>query len=158
MNLKKKIIIFFVLITIVFLSIVNLKNISKTQIYLLNFKSEKTTLGNIISLSFLTGFITTFTFLRISNTKNENQLINDETFNIKTEFLQDDIRENINEEQEEVNERPPQRDIRDSQPTISVNYRVIKKNNEEFKDIDNVYGENENKNYDDWDELDSNWQ
>tara|TARA_Y100001978_G_scaffold170574_1_gene159965 strand:- start:238 stop:714 length:477 start_codon:yes stop_codon:yes gene_type:complete len=158
MNLKKKIIMVFVLITIVFLSIVNLKNTSKTQIFLLNFKSEKITLGNIISLSFLTGFITTFTFLRISNTKNENQLINDETFNIKTEFLQDDTRENINEEQEEVNERPPQRDIRDSQPTISVNYRVIKKNNEEFKDIDNVYGENENKNYDDWDELDSNWQ
>ena len=158
MNLKKKIIMVFVLITIVFLSIVNLKNTSKTQIFLLNFKSEKITLGNIISLSFLTGFITTFTFLRISNTKNENQLMNDETFNIKTEFLQDDIRENINEEQEEVNERPPQRDIRDSQPTISVNYRVIKKNNEEFKDIDNVYGENENKNYDDWDELDSNWQ
>ena len=158
MNLKKKIIMFFVLITIVFLSIVNLKNISKTQIYLLNFKSEKTTLGNIISLSFLTGFITTFTFLRISNTKNENQAINDETFNLNPEFLKDDSRENFNEDQEEINERPPERDIRDSQPTISVNYRVIKKNNEDFKDIDNLYGENENQNYDDWDELDSNWQ
>ena len=158
MNLKKKIIMFFVLITIVFLSIVNLKNISKTQIYLLNFKSEKTTLGNIISLSFLTGFITTFTFLRISNTKNENQAINDETFNLNPELLKDDSRENFNEDQEEINERPPERDIRDSQPTISVNYRVIKKNNEDFKDIDNLYGENENQNYDDWDELDSNWQ
>ena len=158
MNLKKKIIIFFVLITIVFLSIVNLKNISKTQIYLLNFKSEKTTLGNIISLSFLSGFITTFTFLRISKTKDENQTINDETINLNPEFLKDDSRENFNEDQEEINERPPERDIRDSQPTISVNYRVIKKNNEDFKDIDNLYGENENQNYDDWDELDSNWQ
>ena len=158
MNLKKKIIMFFVLITIVFLSIVNLKNISKTQIYLLNFKSEKTTLGNIISLSFLSGFITTFTFLRISKTKDENQTINDETINLNPEFLKDDSRENFNEDQEEINERPPERDIRDSQPTISVNYRVIKKNNEDFKDIDNLYGENENQNYDDWDELDSNWQ
>ena len=51
---------------------------------------------------------------------------------------------------------PPQRDIRDAQPTISVNYRIIK--NTEDKNIkrDQNYS-NSSNNEDDWDDNDDDW-
>ena len=50
---------------------------------------------------------------------------------------------------------PPQRDIRDAQPTISVNYRVVKNTEENnFKREDF----SKNSNYtDDWDNDDNDW-
>ena len=42
---------------------------------------------------------------------------------------------------------PPQRDIRDPQPTISVNYRVVKNNSDNYQ----KYGDEVKKVYeDDW--------
>ena len=73
----------------------------------------------------------------------------------------EDFKANFTEKNTEINEfisdRPPERDIRDSQPTISVNYRVIKKNNTEVNDIDEGYMDNRYQNYDDWGEIESNW-
>ena len=51
---------------------------------------------------------------------------------------------------------PPQRDIRDAQPTISVNYRVVKnmeKNN--FKRDQDF--SNNTENIDDWNSDDNDW-
>ena len=45
--------------------------------------------------------------------------------------MEDDFVSNNNEEEMEPNvEMPPQRDIRETQPTISVNYRVVKNMND----------------------------
>ena len=53
-------------------------------------------------------------------------------------------------------EMPPQRDIRDTQPTISVNYRVIKNTDENnFKRGKNIPNSPEKK--DDWNYYDSEW-
>ena len=51
---------------------------------------------------------------------------------------------------------PPQRDVRDTQPTISVNYRVIKNNsdNNQKYDEDNSTS---SQNQDDWNEEDNEW-
>ena len=60
----------------------------------------------------------------------------------------EDIKSNI--------EMPPQRDIRDAQPTISVNYRVIRnteKNN--FKSNQNY--SNSFDDNDDWNSNDNDW-
>ena len=51
---------------------------------------------------------------------------------------------------------PPQRDIRDSQPTISVNYRVIKNTEEDNFERDKNYS-NYRNNKDDWDNDDNDW-
>ena len=157
MKIKKNLItLIFLLITIT-LSILNLKNTSKTYLYFLNFKTEKLTLGNFITLSFLAGFTTTFTFSYLTSTKNENKILYDEKEDINSETLKDDfIKNNINLN-ESIKDRPPERDIRDSQPTISVNYRVIKQNNTELNDIDEVNSDNKYQNYDDWEEIESNW-
>ena len=157
MKLKKNLIILIFLLTTIILSIINLKNTSKTYLYFLNFKTEKLTLGNFITLSFLTGFTTTFTFSYLTSSKQENKIINDERKDINSETLQGNYIENNTEIKESSNDRPPERDIRDSQPTISVNYRVIKQNNTEVNDIEEGYMDNKYQNYDDWEEIESNW-
>ena len=71
MKLKKNLIILIFLLTTITLSIINLKNTSKTYLYFLNFKTEKLTLGGFITLSFLAGFTSTFTFSYLTSSKNE---------------------------------------------------------------------------------------
>tara|TARA_Y100001935_G_scaffold94004_1_gene78207 strand:+ start:29 stop:502 length:474 start_codon:yes stop_codon:yes gene_type:complete len=157
MKLKKNLIILIFLLTTITLSIINLKNTSKTYLYFLNFKTEKLTLGSFITLSFLAGFTSTFTFSYLTSSKNENKIFNDEGRDINSETLQGNSTEKNTEINESINDRPPERDIRDSQPTISVNYRVIKQNNTEVNDNDKGYIDNKYKNYDDWEEIESNW-
>ena len=53
-------------------------------------------------------------------------------------------------------EMPPQRDIRDAQPTISVNYRVVKNTGENNLKRDQNYSNN-NYNEDDWDDNNNDW-
>ena len=157
MKLKKNLIILIFLLTTITLSIINLKNTSKTYLYFLNFKTEKLTLGSFITLSFLAGFTSTFTFSYLTSSKNENKIFNDEGRDINSETLQGNSTEKNTEINESINDRPPERDIRDSQPTISVNYRVIKQNNTEVNDNDKGYMDNKYQNYDDWEEIESNW-
>ena len=157
MKIKRNLIILIILLITITLSILNLKNTSKTYLYFLNFKTEKLTLGSFITLSFLAGFTTTFTFSYLTSSKNENKMINDEKKDINSENLQGDFIENDTMLNESINQRPPERDIRESQPTISVNYRVIKQNNTEVNDIDEGYADNKYQNYDDWEEMESNW-
>ena len=157
MNLKKNLIILIFLFTTVTLSIINFKNTSKTYLYFLNFKTEKLTLGSFITLSFLAGFTTTFTFSYLTISKNQNRIFNDEKKDLNSEVLQENFTEKNTEINESINNRPPERDIRDSQPTISVNYRVIKQNNTEVNNIDEGYMDNRYQNYDDWEEIESNW-
>jgi len=157
MKLKKNLIILIILLATITLSILNFKNTSKTYLYFLNFKTEKLTLGSFITLSFLAGFTTTFTFSYITNSKNENKMFNDEEFEINSETLKGNFIENNTEIKQSINDRPPERDIRESQPTISVNYRVIKQNNMEVNDMDKGYTDNKYQNYDDWEEIESNW-
>ena len=59
-------------------------------------------------------------------------------------------------ENDESFEMPPERDLRDTQPTISVNYRVIKANGEnELKDRNQ---RSQNTQYqDDWSNKDAEW-
>jgi len=92
-------------------------------------------------------FIVTFlnsTFTRTSFRKN--------TF----ENSKDDFVSQNNEEDMEPNvEMPPQRDIRETQPTISVNYRVVKNMNDNNFKKDLNYSNLDNK--DDWDNTDNDW-
>tara|TARA_B100000212_G_scaffold212720_1_gene160789 strand:- start:32 stop:505 length:474 start_codon:yes stop_codon:yes gene_type:complete len=157
MKLKNKIIILIFLFTTITLSIINLKNTSKTNLYFLNFKTEKLTLGRFITLSFITGLTSTITLSYLIRSNNENNFSNDEKFDINSEISQGDFIENNNEISESLTEKPPERDIRDSQPTISVNYRVIKRNDIESKDLEEVYRDRNYQNNNDWGEFDSDW-
>jgi len=86
-----------------------------------------------------------------------NKTITSTSSRIKTfENVEDDFVSNNNEEEMEPNvEMPPQRDIRETQPTISVNYRVVKNMNDNNLKKDLNYSNPDNK--DDWDSADNDW-
>ena len=86
-----------------------------------------------------------------------NKTITSTSFRKKTlENLEDDFVSNNNEENMEPNlEMPPQRDIRETQPTISVNYRVVKDMNDNNFKTDLNYSNPDNE--DDWDNADNDW-
>ena len=70
--------------------------------------------------------------------------------------MEDDFVFDDNEEDMEQNvEIPPQRDIRETQPTISVNYRVVKNMNDNNFKKDQSYSNQDIK--DDWDNADNDW-
>ena len=75
--------------------------------------------------------------------------------NVEDDFVSHNKEDMDNEEDIEPDvEMPPQRDIRETQPTISVNYRVVKNMNDNLKkDINYSNPDNEN----DWDNSDNDW-
>ncbi|KGG01003.1 MULTISPECIES: hypothetical protein [Prochlorococcus] len=86
-----------------------------------------------------------------------NTTITSTSFRKKTfENVEDDfVSNNIEEETEPNVEMPPQRDIRETQPTISVNYRVVKNMNDNNFKKDQSYSNQNIK--DDWDSADNDW-
>ena len=86
-----------------------------------------------------------------------NTAITSTSFRKKTfENEVDDFVSDNNEEEMEPNvEMPPQRDIRETQPTISVNYRVVKNMNDNNFKKDLNYSNPDNK--DDWENGDNDW-
>ncbi|WP_245151896.1 hypothetical protein [Prochlorococcus marinus] len=86
-----------------------------------------------------------------------NTTITSTSFRKKTsENVEDEFVSTNNEEDKEPNiVMPPQRDIRETQPTISVNYRVVKNMNDNNIKKDLNYSNADNE--DDWDNADNDW-
>ena len=117
MIFKKK----FSFITLFFIIVLQIilytNNNKKTSFRYFQWTVQEVSIGKLISISFFSGLLIS-TLLNSTTTSYKKNTI--ENFDEKNKSLNDeeDIRSNI--------EMPPQRDIRDAQPTISVNYRVIK--------------------------------
>ena len=159
MKLRTNLLIIIFLSAIISISIVNTKNNNKVNIYFFNYKSQKISLGNLITISFLTGFTLTSFYNNIISFDKRNSKYNskeNEENKINSEF------ENNLKKEEELSERdemrPPSRDIRETQPTISVNYRVIGQNEENNKDKSyNLNNERNETVQDDWETYDRDW-
>ena len=150
MNIKKKIIVFFVFSSIITLSILNIKNPEKTKFYLFTSKTEELSLGNLITVTFIFGF--SFGSLLILIPKNNSQELLEENF---TNYEEIDKSDENNFNQELTSNRPPERDVRESQPTISVNYRFVDQEDNSFsskKTRTNTYSEDN-----DWVNYDNEW-
>ena len=147
MIFKKKLLLLTLFLIIIFQSFFYLNNHQKTSFRFLKWTAEEISIGKLISISFFSGlFISTLLNSKVTNLK----------INTFENIEEDDDPLNRNEDIKSNIEIPPQRDIRDAQPTISVNYRVIK-NTEK----NNSYSE---KNYsdsfddkDDWNNDDNDW-
>jgi len=94
-------------------------------------------IGKLISISFFSGLFVSSLL---------NTTISSNSFRKKTfENVADDFVSDSNEEEMEQNvEMPPQRDIRETQPTISVNYRVVKNMNDNNFKKDQSYSNQNN--------------
>jgi len=148
MIFKKKLLLLSLFLIIIFQTILYTNNNQKTSFRYFIWTVEEVSIGKLISISFFSGlFISTLlsnTFTSTSFRKN--------TF----ENMEDDFESQKNEEDMKPNsEMPPQRDIRETQPTISVNYRVVKNMNDNNFKKDRNYSNPDSK--DDWDNADNDW-
>ena len=108
---------------------------------------QEVSIGKLVSISFFSGlFISTLLNTTVTNFKKSSSENIEENYETLNE--EEDVRTRI--------EMPPQRDIRDSQPTISVNYRVIKNTEENNYEKDKNYSNNSDSN-DDWNNKDNDW-
>ena len=133
---------------IIFQILLYTSNNQKTSFRYFKWTLQEVTIGKLISISFFSGL---FMSTLLSNTNTISSRKN--TF----ENLEDDFVSQNNEVDMEPNvEMPPQRDIRETQPTISVNYRVVKNmDDNNFKKNRNYSNNADIK--DDWDNADNDW-
>ena len=144
---KKKYLLLTLFLIIIFQILLYTNNNQKTSFRYFKWTLQEVSIGKLISISFFSGlFVSTLL----------NRTINSTSFRKKTfENVEDDFVSNNEEEMEPNVEMPPQRDIRETQPTISVNYRVVKNMNDNNFKKDNNYSNQDIK--DDWDSTDNDW-
>ncbi len=145
---KKKYLLLTLFLIIIFQILLYTNNTQKTSFRYFKWTVQEISIGKLISISFFSGLLVS-TLL--------NTTITSTSFRKKTfENVEDDLVSNNDEEEMEPNvEMPPQRDIRETQPTISVNYRVVKNMNDNNLKKDLNYSNPDSK--DDWDNVDNDW-
>ena len=145
---KKKYLLLTLFLIIIFQILLYTNNNQKTSLRYFKWTLQEVSIGKLISISFFSGlFVST-----LMNTTNTSTSFRKKTF----ENAEDDFVSPNNYEDIEPNvEMPPQRDIRETQPTISVNYRVVKNMNDNNFKKDLNYSNPDNK--DDWENADNDW-
>ena len=147
MIFKKKYLLLPFFLIIIFQILLYTNNKERVSLRYLKWTVQEVSIGKLISISFFSGlFISAFLNTTITGYKKntfENAEENYEPLN-----NEEDMKSNV--------EMPPQRDIRDSQPTISVNYRVVQNGEDNYSKSDqNLSDKPDYKN--DWVNDDNDW-
>ena len=152
MNYKKKSLLLSILLIIIVQIILLINNRTKTSFRYFIWKIEEISIGRLISISFISGLL-------MSSILNKTLNNNERTYskNEEDEKINNENESSINSEENNGSfEMPPERDLGDTQPTISVNYRIIKDNGE--NDLKDRNQSSKNIQYqDDWIKNDSEW-
>ena len=145
---KKKYFLLTLFLIIIIQILLYTNNNQKSSFRYFKWTLQEVSIGKLISISFFSGlFVSTLLNTTITNTNfRKNNFENAED---------DFVSQNNEEDTEPSVEIPPQRDIRETQPTISVNYRVIKNMNDNNLKKDQNYSSSNN--IDDWDNDDNDW-
>ena len=144
---KKKYLLLTLFLIIIFQTLIYTNNNQKTSYRYFKWTVNEVSVGKLISISFFSGLIISTLLNTSISTKKNNTSKN----------VEENYENYNNEEYVEPNiEMPPQRDIRDTQPTISVNYRVIK-NNVQNESNEREQRSNNPQYQDDWDNNNSDW-
>ena len=147
MIFKKKILLLTLFLIIIFQTLLYTNNNQKTSFKYFKWTVQEISIGKLISISFFSGLListllnTTINSFKISTFKEIEE-------NYEPLDNEEDMKSNI--------EMPPQRDIRDAQPTISVNYRVVKNTEENNLKSDQNFS-NDPEKIDDWNDDDNDW-
>ena len=144
MIIKKKFILLTLFLIIILQTLLFVNNNQKTSFRYFKWTVREISTGQLINIAFFSGLFLS-TLLNTSVSSSKKNTVENTDDNNKSLDDEDYMESNI--------EMPPQRDIRDAQPTISVNYRVVKNmNDNDFKE-DRNYSNPDNK--DDWDNADN---
>ena len=145
---KKNFLLLTLFLIIIFQTLLYTNNNQKTSFRYFKWTLQEVSIGKLISISFFSGL---FISSLLSSTITSTSFRKNNFENVEDDFISQD-----NDEVIETNvEMPPQRDIREAQPTISVNYRVVKNNNDSNSKKDRNYSNLDNG--DDWDNSDNDW-
>ena len=146
---KKKYLLLTLFLIIIFqILLYTNNNNQKTSFRYFKWTLQEVSIGKLISISFFSGlFISTLLNNTITSTSFKKNIYE----NVEDYFES----QNNGEDMEPNVEIPPQRDIRETQPTISVNYRVVKNMNDNDLKKDRNYSNPDNR--DDWDNHDNDW-
>ena len=147
MSFKKKYLLLTFFIIIIIQSLLYTNNRQSTSIRYLKWTIQEISIGKLITISFFSGLIVS-TLLNNSISSYEKNTYKNIGENDGPLNNEDDVKSHV--------EMPPQRDIRDAQPTISVNYRVVKNTGENDFKRDQNYSDNFNYS-DDWENDDNEW-
>ncbi len=152
MNLKKKSIILSVILIISIQILLLINNRHKTSLRYFIWDIENISIGRLICISFISGLL-----MKSILSKTLNNTFSDYTEKEEKDKTNDENGYSINRDaKNESDEMPPERDLRETQPTISVNYRVIKDNGDiDFKDREEKSNKSQDK--DDWYNYESEW-
>ena len=147
MIFKKKFLLLTIFLIVIFQTFLYTNNNQKTSFRYFKWIVQEVSIGKLISISFFSGLFISTLFNNTISSNKKNSFENVEE-NFSPHNLEEDIESNF--------EIPPQRDIRDAQPTISVNYRVVKNmEDNNFKKEKNY--SNNPSNEDDWNNDDNDW-
>ena len=146
---KKKYLLLTLFLIIIFQVLLYTNNNQKTSFRYFKWTLQEVSIGKLISISFFSGL---FISAILSTTITSNSFRKNTFENVEDDF----ITQNNEEDIEPDIEMPPQRDIRETQPTISVNYRVVKNIDDNNFTKDRNYINNPD-NKDDWANGDNDW-
>ena len=147
MIFKKKFLLLTLFFIIIFQALIYINNNQKTSFRYFKWTVQEASIGQLISISFFSGLFVS-TLLNTTFTSFKKNTFEEIDENYEPINNDEELKSNI--------EMPPQRDIRDTQPTISVIYRVIKNTDENNLIRDkNISNSPEKK--DDWNYDDSEW-
>ena len=147
MSFKKNFLLLTLFIIIILQILLISNNNQKTLFRYFKWTVREVSIGKLIGISFFSGFFIS-TLLISTTSSNKKNIFKSIEENYEQFDNEEDIISNI--------EMPPQRDIRDPQPTISVNYRVVKNTEGNNLKSDQNYSGNSN-NADDWGNDDNDW-
>ena len=147
MNFKKKFLLLTFFIIIISQTFLYTNNNQKTRFRYLIWTVQEVSIGKLISISFFSGLILS-TLLNTTITSFKKNSFAKTKENYEPQNNDEDIKSNL--------EIPPQRDVRDVQPTISVNYRIVKNAEENNYKRDQNYS-NIPDYKDDWDNDNNDW-
>ena len=145
---KKKYLLLSLFLIIIFQILLYTNNNQKTSFRYFKWTVQEVSIGKLISISFCSGlFVSTLLNTTITSTIFRNNI----SENVEDDFVPQNNEEDIGPGVE----IPPQRDVRETHPTISVNYRVVKNTNDNNFKKDRNYSDLDNQ--DDWNNSDNDW-
>ena len=145
---KKKYLLLSLFLIIIFQILLYTNNNQKTSFRYFKWTVQEVSIGKLISISFFSGlFVSTLLNTTMTSTIFRNNI----SENVEDDFVPQNNVEDIGPGVE----MPPQRDVRETQPTISVNYRVVKNTNDNNFKKDRNYSDLDNQ--DDWNNSDNDW-
>ena len=123
MIFKKKFLLLTFFLIIVLQAFLYINNDQKTSFRYFKWTLQEVSIGKLISISFFSGlFISTLLNNTITSTSSRKNTFENGEDDFLSQNNEEDMASNV--------DIPPQRDIRETQPTISVNYRLVKNMND----------------------------